>query len=182
MAAGPAPAKPSRLLKWGFNLPILLYHARLGWLLGHRFLLLTLQGRKTGKTHQTMLEVVSFDRSTGESTVMSAYGIRSDWYQNIIAHAALKVQTAGRQYVPELRLLDVEERFTALAMYERRYRWAFRAVMTYLGYRYDGSDAGLRTLLETWNGREFTRCPRIAGASRVWDQCQGMVPVYLGNS
>jgi hypothetical protein len=35
------PAKPRGLLKWGFNLPILLYRARLGWLLGHRFLLLS---------------------------------------------------------------------------------------------------------------------------------------------
>ena len=146
MAAGTAPAKPSGLLKLGFNLPILLYHAHLGWLLGHRFLLLTHQGRKSGKTHQTVLEVVSYDRSTGESTVMSAYGLRADWYQNIMSHPALEVQTAGRRYVPEQRMLDAQERFAALAMYERRYRWAFRAVMTYLGYRYDGTDAGLRTL------------------------------------
>ena len=33
MAARTAPVKPSGLLRWGFNLPILLYHAHLGWLL-----------------------------------------------------------------------------------------------------------------------------------------------------
>jgi serine/threonine protein phosphatase 1 len=33
--------------------------------------------------------------------------------------------------------------------------------------------------LETWNGEAFTRCPRIAGAYRVWEQCQGTVPGYL---
>ena len=148
MAAGTAPAKPSGLLKWGFNLPILLYHAHLGWLLGHRFLLLTHQGRKSGKSHQTVLEVASYDRSTGESMVMSAYGLRADWYQNIMAHPALEVQTAGRRYVPEQRLLDAEERFAALATYERRYARAFRAVMKYLGYRYDGTEAGLRALAD----------------------------------
>jgi deazaflavin-dependent oxidoreductase (nitroreductase family) len=146
MVANTALAKPSGLLKWGFNPPILLYQAHLGWILGHRFLLLTHRGRKSGKTHQTMLEVVSYDRSTGESTVMSAYGRRADWFQNITAHPALEVQTAGRRYVPEQRLLDAEELYVALATYERRYRWAFRAVMAYLGYRYDGTDAGLRTL------------------------------------
>jgi deazaflavin-dependent oxidoreductase (nitroreductase family) len=148
MAAGTTPAKPSGLLKWVFNLPILLYHAHLGWLLGHRFLLLTHQGRKSGKAHQTVLEVVSYNRSTGESTVMSAYGRRSDWYQNIMAHPALAVQTAGRQYVPQQRLLDAQERFLALSTYERRYRRAFRAVMTYLGYRYDGTEVGLRALAD----------------------------------
>ena len=148
MAAGTTPAQPSGLLKWGFNLPILFYHAHLGGLLGHRFLLLTHRGRKSGKAYQTVLEVVSYDRSTGESTVMSAYGTRADWYQNVMAHPALDVQTAGRRYVPEQRLLDAEERFVALATYERRYAWAFRAVMTYLGYRYDGSETGLRALAD----------------------------------
>ena len=116
--------------------------------LGHRFLLLTHQGRKSGKSHQTVLEVVSYDRSTGESTVMSAYGLRADWYQNIMAHPALAVQTAGRRYVPEQRLLDAQERYVALATYERRYALAFRAVMKYLGYRYDGTEAGLRALAD----------------------------------
>jgi hypothetical protein len=94
------------------------------------------------------LEAVSYDRSTGESTVMSAYGIRADWYQNIMAHAALEVQTAGRRYVPLQRLLDAHERYVALATYERRYRCTFRAVMKYLGYRYDGTEARLRALAD----------------------------------
>jgi len=42
MAHYQPPAKKARgLLKWGFDLPILLYRARLGWLLGRRFLPLT---------------------------------------------------------------------------------------------------------------------------------------------
>jgi serine/threonine protein phosphatase 1 len=34
--------------------------------------------------------------------------------------------------------------------------------------------------LETWNGSEFTRCPRIAGAHWLWDQHQGKVPRRIG--
>lgn len=80
------------------------------------------QGIRDGvsKAYETALEVVSYDRTTGESTVLSAFGLRADWYQNIMAHAALEVQTARRRYVPKLRLLDAEERFAALATYERR--------------------------------------------------------------
>ena len=55
MASYHPPAKPTGVLKWGYNLPIALYRVRLGWLLGHRFLLLTHQGRKTGRILQTVL-------------------------------------------------------------------------------------------------------------------------------
>lgn len=140
------PAQPRGLLKWGFKLPIVLYRARLGWLLGHRFLLLTHHGRKTGKIRRTVLEVVRFDATTGESVVLSAYGKRADWYQNLLAHPAVEVQTGWRRYVPQYRLLGAEERFGALQIYERRYRCAFRAVMRFLGHAYDGTEAGLREL------------------------------------
>jgi hypothetical protein len=40
------------------RLPILLYRLHLGWLLGHRFLLLTHVGRKSGLQRRTVLEVV----------------------------------------------------------------------------------------------------------------------------
>ena len=66
-----------------------------------------------------------------------------------MSHQALEVQTAGRRYMPEQRLLDAQERFVALATYERRYALAFRAVMKYLGYRYDGTEAGLRALADS---------------------------------
>jgi len=38
------PARPHGLLRSGFKLPIALYRAHLGWLLGHRILLLTPPG------------------------------------------------------------------------------------------------------------------------------------------
>ncbi len=141
-------AKPRGLLRWGFNLPILLYRARLGWLLGHRFLLLVHRGRTTGKIRRTVIEVVRYDVATRESAVLSAYGERADWYRNIMAHPAVEVQTGRSRYVPQYRLLDADERFAALDVYQRKYRGAFRAVMRWLGYSYDGSTAGLRALAD----------------------------------
>ncbi len=146
MASYQPPAKPRGLLKWGFKLPVALYRVRLGWLLGHRFLLLTHRGRKTGKTHQTVLEVVNYTRATHESAVLSAYGERADWYQNILAHPPVEVRTGGGCYVPQYRLLEPEERLAALRTYRQRYRRAFRAVMRFFGYPYDGSEEGLRAL------------------------------------
>lgn len=149
MATYRSPAKPRGALKWGYNLPIWLYRLRLGWLLGHRFLLLTHQGRKTGKRRYTVLEVVHYDRATRESAVLSAYGERADWYQNITANSALEVQTGGSRYAPEYRLLDVGERLAALKIYQRRFRRAFHAVMRFLGYQYDGTESGLHALADT---------------------------------
>lgn len=142
------PRKPYGLLRWGFNLPIMLYRARLGWLLGRRFLLLTHRGRTTGKLRRTVLEVVQYDRVRHESVVLSAYGERADWYRNLLARPAVEVRTGRSQYVPQYRLLGPDERLAALRIYQRRYQRAFRAVMRLLGYPYDGSEASLRGLAE----------------------------------
>jgi deazaflavin-dependent oxidoreductase (nitroreductase family) len=116
-------------------------------LLGYRFLLLTHQGRLTGKVRQTVLEVVRYDAGRRESIVLSAYGERADWYLNIRARPPLEVQTGRLRYTQvALRSLDAEERLADLALYERRYKRAFQTVMSWLGYAYDGSEASLRAL------------------------------------
>ena len=142
------PARPHGLLRSGFKLPIALYRAHLGWLLGHRFLLLTHPGRKSGRTYQTVLEVVHCDPATRESAALSAWGERADWYQNILAHPAIEVQTGGERYTPQYRLLGPDERFTTLQQYEKRYGFVFRAIIRAFGYQYDGSEASLRALAD----------------------------------
>lgn len=167
MATYQPPAKPHGLLKWGFNLPIALYRARLGGLLGHRFLLLTQRGRKTGQIRRTVLEVVHYDPATRESAVFSAYGDRADWYRNIQARPAVEVQTGWSRYAPQYRLLSPDERFAALQIYQRRYRRAFRAVVRFLGYPYDGSEAGLRAMADMALMVAFR--PRASNTDRAHD-------------
>jgi hypothetical protein len=80
-----APSKPTGLLKLAFTLPRYLYrwHLHLGWLLGHRCLMITHIGRKTGRLGQTVVVIVHYDPSTQECIVMSGYGAQSDWYRNM---------------------------------------------------------------------------------------------------
>ncbi|HEX6819134.1 MAG TPA: nitroreductase family deazaflavin-dependent oxidoreductase [Ktedonobacterales bacterium] len=141
-----APARPRGLLKWAFNVPRLLYRVHLGWLLGHRFLLLTHRGRKTGVLHQTILEVVRYDPRTRESTVLSAYGDRSDWYRNIQAHLALELRTGRDRYTPAQRTLTPDETYTVLADYRRRYGPLLGLVLRYMGYAYTGKEEELRAI------------------------------------
>ncbi|MBE3142614.1 MAG: hypothetical protein IMZ61_01640 [Planctomycetes bacterium] len=48
-------SSPRGLLRLSLRLPILLYKAHLGWVLGDRFLMLTHTGRKSGKPYQEIL-------------------------------------------------------------------------------------------------------------------------------
>ncbi len=133
-----APLNP--LLLVAFRLPISLYRLHLGWLLGHRFLLLTHRGRKSGRIRKTVLEVVSYDPRTRESVVVSGWGERADWYRNIQASPALEVQTGRDRYVPTQRILSADEAYAVMVDYEQRLPALARPVVRRLGFTVSGSE------------------------------------------
>jgi len=92
-----------------FRAPRVLYKLGLGRLLGHRFLLLTHSGRRSGREYQTLLEVVHYQPRTRESVVVSGWGERADWYRNIKAHPAVEVRTGTQRYAPVWRELEPDE-------------------------------------------------------------------------
>jgi len=92
-------------LRLAVRLPICLYRLNLGWLLGHRFLLLVHRGRKSGLLRETVLEVILYEPAIRESVVVSAWGEKADWYRNVVATPTLEVWTGGQRYVPEQRFL-----------------------------------------------------------------------------
>jgi deazaflavin-dependent oxidoreductase (nitroreductase family) len=143
-----SPRGPHGALKLAFKVPRVLYRLRLGWLLGHRFLLLTHRGCASGRVYSTMLEVMRYDRATGESVVGSGFGTRVDWYRNMLAHSVLEIQTGGRRYQPEQRVVPGEERVAILATYRQRSPRLLKWLMGLLGYAYDGSETGLHGLAE----------------------------------
>jgi len=96
-------------------LPIYLYRLDLGWLLGHRFLLLVHRGRRSGLLHEAVLEVLLPAPATRESVVLSARGEKADWYRNVGATPALEVRTGGQRYVPEQRFLAPEENLAVIS-------------------------------------------------------------------
>ena len=150
-----APSKPTGLLKLAFILPRYLYRWHLGWLLGHRFLMITHVGRKTGQRRQTVLEVVHYDAATQECIVMSGYGLHSDWYRNIQAQPATEVHIGHSHYRPQQRMLSEEETLAQLEVYQRKHPLAFRELMQLVGYGYDGTPEGLRALSQFLQGVAF---------------------------
>ena len=127
-------SKPTGALRLAFRLPIYLYRLNLGWLLGHRALLLVHQGRSSGLLRKTVLEVVLYIPVTRESVVLSGWGEKADWYRNIEETPALEVRTGGQRYVPQQRFLAPEENHAVLAEYGRRHPLGFRIFARALGY------------------------------------------------
>lgn len=137
-------SRPTGVLRLALRLPVYLYRLDLGWLLGHRFLLLTHRGCKSGHVHQTVVEVVRYELSIRETVVVSGWGERSDWFRNLRAYPALEVRTGHERYAPTQRFLSSEEIHAEIVDYERRHPWAVRMVPPLLGFKLDGSEAARR--------------------------------------
>lgn len=140
------PRKPHGIMRWLAKAPITLYRLRLGWLLGHRFLMLTHRGRRSGRVYRTVVEVPVYDKRTHEAVVVAGFGEKTDWYRNLLAHPALELAIGGRRYAPGQRLLTPDERESVLADYFHKHPLAARALFRALGYPYDGTDASLRAI------------------------------------
>ncbi len=137
-------SKPTGASRLAFRLPIYLYRLDLGWVLGHRFLLLVHRGRKSSLLRETVLEVLLHNPAARESVVLSAWGEKSDWYRNVGAAPALEVRTGGQRYMPEQRFLAPEENHTVISGYGRRHPLAFRVFARAFGYPLDGTEAARR--------------------------------------
>jgi deazaflavin-dependent oxidoreductase (nitroreductase family) len=137
-------SKPAGALGLTFRLPIYLYRLNLGWLLGHRFILLVHRGRKSGLLRETVLEVILYEPATRESVVLSAWGEKADWYRNVVATPALEVRTGGQRYVPEQRFLAPQENHAVICDYGLRHPLAFRVFARVFGYPLDGTEAARR--------------------------------------
>lgn len=113
------------LLRWAMRLPIWLYRARLGWLLGHRFLMLTHTGRKSGLPRQTVLEVVRYHRARSVCIVASGWGQTPDWFLNVQKTPDVVVQINRRRFLATAAWLPPEDAERELLEYSQRYPLAY---------------------------------------------------------
>jgi deazaflavin-dependent oxidoreductase (nitroreductase family) len=105
------------VLRWALRVPIWLYRAHLGRVLGHQFLLLTHRGRKSGRLRQTVLEVVHYNRATRTYVVASGWGVTSDWYRNIQQNPAVTVESGSGRVVAQAVVLPPAQAADELRTY-----------------------------------------------------------------
>ena len=137
---------PSKALRFGLRLPIWLYRAHLGWMLGSRFLMLTHTGRKSGLPRQTVVEVVGHDKTTDTYYVASGWGEKSNWYQNIRKTPQVTIQVGGRKFQSEAEFIPLDKAIEVVSNYAREHPIAFNELSgIFLGERMKpGSDAPQR--------------------------------------
>lgn len=135
---------PGRLLRWVLRAPIALYRARLGFLLGGRFLLLHHVGAKTGLPRRTVLEVVKHDAATGAYFVAVGFGPKSHWYRNLLKTPDTEIEVGRQRISVCARTLDEDEGGNIMADYAKRHPRAARSLMKFCGYRVDGTEADYR--------------------------------------
>jgi deazaflavin-dependent oxidoreductase (nitroreductase family) len=121
--------RPGRLTSAVLRAPGWLYRARLGWLLGDRFLFFSHRGRRTGRIRHTVVEVVRLDRATPEATVVAGWGPTTQWYRNLEAAPAEEVVIGRRRWPhPGHRMLDEPERGALLRSYAAEHPRAARSL------------------------------------------------------
>ena len=136
---------PAGVTRFLFRVPICFYRVRLGWLFGHRLLLLNHIGRVSGKLRRTILEVAEYD---GDSYVVaSGWGPNAAWYRNILHTPDVTIQVETRTIPVTAIPLDKDEGGDVFVRYTSRHRTAARYMLPrVLGYSVDGSDADFRAV------------------------------------
>ncbi len=110
------------------RLPIFLYHAHLGWLLGSRFLLLTHCGRRSGLDRQTVVEVVLYDPASGTYFIASGWGEKSDWLRNVQKTPEVIVQIGRQEFAATAERLTLHAAQRVLFAYGQEHPMAFRTL------------------------------------------------------
>lgn len=113
-------------LRWALRIPIWVYRAHLGRLLGHQFLLLTHRGRKSGLPRHTVLEVVHYNRATRTYVVAAGWGVTSDWYRNIQQTPAVLLESGSGRVAARAAILPPAEAAAELRVYAEHHPYRAR--------------------------------------------------------
>lgn len=137
---------PAGLRRMLFRLPLGLYRLGLGWMFGHRLLVLHHVGRVSGRPRRVLLEVVARDRD-GSYIVASGWGPDAAWYRNVRQAPEVTVQV-GRRMIPATgQTIPPETGAEIFALYAARHRRVARWLLPRLmGYSVDGSEADFRAI------------------------------------
>ncbi|MEP7289533.1 MAG: nitroreductase family deazaflavin-dependent oxidoreductase [Chloroflexota bacterium] len=124
---------PSGWLRLMLRLPILLYRLKLGWLLGERFVLLNHLGRKTGQVHQTVVEIIGHNAAQDTYYIVSGWGYKANWYQNLLARPNITVQIGRHQRAIRAETLTPSAGVQVLLDYRKHHPLASRELSRLMG-------------------------------------------------
>ena len=110
-----AKGSPTGLMRWFFRAPIWLYRAHLGFLMGHRFVMIEHVGRKSGELRRTVLEVVAEEDDA--VYLAAAWGSKAQWLQNVRANSEVTVHLGSSRFESNAQVLEKGEALRVLTEY-----------------------------------------------------------------
>jgi deazaflavin-dependent oxidoreductase (nitroreductase family) len=137
-----------RVKKLLIQVPGWMFQARLGFPFRKRIIGIQHEGRTTGKTYVTPVEVLYRDKDNNEYFVISARGDRADWYRNITKYPASAIHIGSLRYRVSQRLVPIDEAMAVMKMYERDHAKAARAFLELAGVKGDSGPVGWRAAME----------------------------------
>jgi deazaflavin-dependent oxidoreductase (nitroreductase family) len=115
-------------------MPILFYKLGLGWMLGSRLLLLSHTGCKSGKKRQAVLEIIHYSPEDHSYYLVSGFGTRSHWYQNIKQDPKVTIQVGSNRMAADAQRLEPDEAENIFLAYTQKYPQSIRLLAKVLKY------------------------------------------------
>jgi deazaflavin-dependent oxidoreductase (nitroreductase family) len=138
----PLPPRGLKALPW--RLPIYLYKAGFGWLLGNRFLLLKHVGRTSGKSRYAVLEIIQSRPNIGSYYVVSGFGTHSDWYRNILKNSQVEIQVGRKRFAAESKQLESSQAGSLILAYSQENPGSLKTLSRIMGYEIVFTPEGIR--------------------------------------
>lgn len=129
--------KPTGWQRAVLKAPSYLYSAHLGFVFGHRFLMIEHRGRTSGNTYRTVIEVAG--RADDEWICTSGTGPTADWYRNLQAGGLEAVWIGSHRHAASVRFLEAEEAAEFMARYEHEHPKTAAKLYEAMGVSYDGT-------------------------------------------
>ncbi len=124
---------PIGLLRLALRMPLLLYRFRMGWLLDGRFVLLNHIGRKTGQAHKTVVEVLGHANASDTYYIISGWGYKANWYQNLRTTPDITIQIGRRHLDVHVETVSAKEGAQLLIDYRDKHPFAARELSSIMG-------------------------------------------------
>ena len=142
------------LRRWLFRIPLLLHRAGIRGVervLGIDWIVLTTTGRRSGRPHVVMLDVVGHHTPGDVYYVQPADGRRADWVRNVAANPTVTAEVGGRTFRARVDDVTGAEGAEVVLHFIRMHPLYARVIVWFVRYvdRVDVPDDELRRALAT---------------------------------
>lgn len=104
------------------------------WLTGVEWIVLETVGRRTGRPHVVVLDVLHHDPQRDVYYVQPAYGARADWVRNALHAPEVRARVGARRVRARARDATGREGAEAMLRLVRAHPWYARAVAFFVGH------------------------------------------------